>query len=334
MHLVIGEMREFHHVNIPDRDILVELLAGIAIPHHDLARHGELGFFHRFLYVLLGSPIENRGGDLYPECPGRPSELGFQELAYIHTARHAKRVEHDVKRSPIRKERHILHRQYLRDNTFVPVSSGHLVPGLELLLAGDIYRYPPQDTRGKFIPVLYAVKVPFHLGHRLLKLAVYGDYHAVKLSLQFLVVLHVDIIEVRFLELGKVRLGYFLAGFYENLPSLEVLKVAYKALTYYLLMGLLGFPGLKDLEYVLIPLFYYLTFLVILALLVFCDRFYVLSRKFFYIDYYPFYTGRNPQGNVSHVARLLPEYGSQQFFLRREFRFRFRGDLTDEYAPG
>ena len=72
----------------------------------------------------------------------RPAEVRLEDLADVHPARHAERVEDDVDRGPVRQERHVLRRQDLGDDALVAVAAGHLVADRDLALLGD--RHPDQ----------------------------------------------------------------------------------------------------------------------------------------------------------------------------------------------
>ena len=63
--------------------------------------------------------------------------MGLEDLADIHAARHAERIEHDVDRGAVGEERHVLRRHDLRHHALVAVAAGHLVAGLDLALHGD-----------------------------------------------------------------------------------------------------------------------------------------------------------------------------------------------------
>lgn len=56
-----------------------------------------------------------------------PAQMQFQHLSKVHSRRHTQRVQHDVDRSTIREERHILFRQNAGDNALVAMSAGELV---------------------------------------------------------------------------------------------------------------------------------------------------------------------------------------------------------------
>ena len=63
--------------------------------------------------------------------------MRLEDLADIHAARHAERIEHDVDMRAVLQERHVLDRHDLRHDALVAVAAGHLVAGLDLALHRD-----------------------------------------------------------------------------------------------------------------------------------------------------------------------------------------------------
>ena len=64
--------------------------------------------------------------------------MDLQHLSDIHTGRHAQGVQHDIQRTAVGQERHILHRKHAGHNTLVTVTAGHLIAHGDLSLLGDI----------------------------------------------------------------------------------------------------------------------------------------------------------------------------------------------------
>src|SRR6266851_1272130 len=94
--LVFDKVRQLEHVDHAHRHRLIKLFAGAAIAQLDLAvlrQSGPLQLGHdRFHWRA----VENRRRDLDAKRRSDPPEVGFQNLAEVHPARHAERVEHDV----------------------------------------------------------------------------------------------------------------------------------------------------------------------------------------------------------------------------------------------
>ena len=253
MHLVIRQVGEFHHIYVAHRDRLVELFAGETVAEYYLPRRRKLRFLHSLFYILLRSAVEYRSSHLPSEYLRRPPQLRLKKLADVHTAGHAQGIEHYVQGRPVGQIRHVLIGQYLGYNALVPVPAGHFIARLEFLLAGDKARYPPQHSRRQLVAVLDPVQVPVHLGHRLLYLAVDGHYYAVHLGLELLVVIHIDVLEVRLLELAQVLSRYLHSRLYQRLARVEVFKVAYELGAYEFLVHPFRFFSFQLLQDVLVP---------------------------------------------------------------------------------
>src|SRR4029079_16409956 len=149
--LVLHQVVELEHVDVADGDVAIELLAGSTVAELDLAVLRERlllavdhvpGALELVPDLLLGRAVEDgrrRGLALGVE---RPAKMGLEDLADVHPARHAERVEDDVDGGPVGQERHVLGGQDLGDHALVAVSAGHLVADGDLALLGD--RHPDQ----------------------------------------------------------------------------------------------------------------------------------------------------------------------------------------------
>ena len=87
--------------------------------------------------LLLGRAVEDGGRGGLALGVERPAEVRLEDLADVHAARHAERVEDDVDGGPVGQERHVLGGQDLRDHALVAVAAGHLVADRDLALLRD-----------------------------------------------------------------------------------------------------------------------------------------------------------------------------------------------------
>src|SRR5216684_3344393 len=152
--LVLDQVGQLEHVDHAHGHRLVELVPGAAVPQPDLAvlrqsRPLELGHDGRH-----GSAVENRRRDLDAERGGDPPKVGLQDLAQVHAARHAERVEHDVDRGAVGQVGHVLGRHDPGDHALVAVAAGHLVTGRDLSLLGEIDTDHLVDARAELVLVL------------------------------------------------------------------------------------------------------------------------------------------------------------------------------------
>ena len=77
--------------------------------------------------------------------------MRLENLADVHTRRHAERVEDDLHRRAIRQIRHVLFRQDARDDALVAVAAGHLVADRQLALHRDVHLHQLDDARRQLV---------------------------------------------------------------------------------------------------------------------------------------------------------------------------------------
>ena len=105
----------------------------------------ELAQF-RNLFVRLDHAL-----DLFARSLRGPAQMRLQDLADVHTRRHAERIQHDVDRLAVRHVRHVLDRNDHRHDALVAVAAGHLVARLDAALDGEVYLYHFQHARGEVV---------------------------------------------------------------------------------------------------------------------------------------------------------------------------------------
>src|SRR6516165_8571575 len=184
--LVVHQVEQLEDVDVADRDRVLERLAGPAVeqarltvrPYQSLTIPVRQRAAEQAGDLLFLGPVEDRGGDRrargrgvgahrvqallplglvaldLPAGLGHPPEVGLQDLADVHPARDAERVEHDVHRGAVLEERHVLHRQDLRDHALVPVPAGQLVAVGDLALLGHVHPDQLVHARRQLVAVL------------------------------------------------------------------------------------------------------------------------------------------------------------------------------------
>src|SRR5438477_2336779 len=152
--LVLDQVGQLEHVNHAHGHRLVELLAGAAVAQPNLAVLGQAGLLQLGHYRLHRGAVEHRRRDLDAQRRGHPPEVSFQNLAQVHAARHAERVEHDVDRGAVGQVRHVLSGHDPGDDALVAVATRHLVAGRNLTLLGEVAAYHFVDARAELVLVL------------------------------------------------------------------------------------------------------------------------------------------------------------------------------------
>ena len=82
--------------------------------------------------------------------------MRLEDLADVHPARHAERVEDHVDRPAVLHERHVLLGHDLRDHALVPVAAGELVALGDLALGGDVDAHQVVHAGRQVVAVLAA----------------------------------------------------------------------------------------------------------------------------------------------------------------------------------
>ena len=141
-------MRQLQHIDVSDSDFLFERNSDHAVVQTRLAGLRQVRLREHVLDLAFGGAVEHRRGELDPDLIGGPAKMRLQDLADVHTTRHAQRIEDDVDRSPVGQERHVLLGQDARDHTLVAVASSHLVARRDLALLGDRHAHHLVDAGG------------------------------------------------------------------------------------------------------------------------------------------------------------------------------------------
>ena len=108
--------------------------------------------------VVLAGPVEDRADGLEAELGGGPAQVGLEDLADVHAAGHAQRVEQDLDAGAVREERHVLLGEDLGDDALVAVAAGHLVADRDDPLGGDVDLDHLEHARGELVAALQAVE--------------------------------------------------------------------------------------------------------------------------------------------------------------------------------
>src|SRR6202521_4217098 len=331
VNLVVDQVRKLEHVDVSDRDLLLERVADHAVVERRLARQRQVGLGQQVLDVLLVGAVEDRRREAQAERLAGPPEVGLEDLADVHAAGHAERVEHDLDRGAVRQVGHVLLGQDARDHALVAVPSGHLVADLQLALHGDVDLDQLDDPGRQLVALLQQadallVDAVEHLDVRV-GLAV-DDLHRVEQPLLVDRQAH-DLLSRQPLEdrLGDRRAGLeqLLAGARLDRGGdlLAVQQVAD------LLVALLGQDPHLVLDVLLQP--GDLLLLDVLRPLVLLDA---LAREDLDVDDRALDPRRHLEAGVAHVAGLLAEDGAQQLLFGSELGLALRRHLADQDVAG
>ena len=151
MHLVVDHVAELKHIDYANCCRLVEFLTCATVVEVRPTDIRHSGLTCQLSYLLQRGTVEYWRRELEAKDFACPSEDCLVDLAEVHTRRHAERVQHDVDRSPILEEWHVLRSHNVRDDTLVTVTTCHLVAYPDLTLLGNEYFGQLNDARRQFV---------------------------------------------------------------------------------------------------------------------------------------------------------------------------------------
>ena len=134
---------------LPLAKCLVDVLDGRAV--EDLGGHVDAAVALVGVGLLVGL-----GAVVVPTVGRNPSEMRLEDLADVHPARHAERVEDDVDGGAVGEVRHVLLGHDLGDHTLVPVAARELVALGDLALGRDEDADQVVDARGQIVALVAA----------------------------------------------------------------------------------------------------------------------------------------------------------------------------------
>src|SRR5436190_1245660 len=180
VNLVVDEMQQLQDVHVADRDRLLVGRAVLAVEEAHLARAAAAGrllgiddeldrrvgvlldpLHQRLVDVLFAGSVEDRSRDRLrlavvtvlaeDTAGGGPAEVRLEDLADVHPARHAERVEDDIHRGAVLEERHVLLRHDPGDHALVAVAAGEFVAFRDLALLRDVDADELVDARREVV---------------------------------------------------------------------------------------------------------------------------------------------------------------------------------------
>ena len=322
---------KFHHVDLADRDRRVEKLARHPVVKLYLAALGKPRVPEELLDLIDRRAVENGRRRLESELLDGPAEMRLEDLADVHTARHAERIENDLHRRPVRKMRQILLRHDAGNNSLVAVAPGHLVADRHLALARDVDLHELAHARRELVAAHDALAFLFvgalHLLDRARRRLHEGLDPAVDLGVLDDRKPPVEMIDVQPLDHLFGDLAPPAGEHFARLRVDELLR----GLADHELRETLAplFLDMLDLEIALVLKLH--EFLLLVALRPVVP---LLAGEQLDVDDDTVHARGRLERSVADVSGLLAEYRLQQPFLRRELGFSLRRHLADENVAG
>ena len=151
MHLIFNHVTKLQHVGHTDSSLLVECFTCTAIIQCGLSVARQTGLVCPFVQIVQGRTIKNRSGKLNAQFATGTSQNCFKHLTDVHTWRHTQGIQHNIDRRSISQEWHIFLTDDARHDTFVTVTSGHLVTDTNLTFFSHIDLRHLNNAGGKFV---------------------------------------------------------------------------------------------------------------------------------------------------------------------------------------
>ena len=96
---------------------------------------GKVKSIHNIYFVCT---VEYRCGNIKAKRFRCQGQVDFQYLSNVHTRRHTQRIQYNIKRTSVRKIRHIFYRKHTGNNTLIPMTACHLIANGNLPFLGNI----------------------------------------------------------------------------------------------------------------------------------------------------------------------------------------------------
>ena len=167
MHLISNEVVEFQEIDVSDCYLLCKRFTAPAVIENAftglLTTFREIGFGEHIKNFFLCCSIKYRGFCSDVEFMACPSKMDFQDLTDVHSRGDTQRVQHQLNRRTVRKIGHILLRQNFGNNTFIAITTCHLIAHRNRTLAGNIDFHTLNNAGFQLIAHLQLLKCSFFL---------------------------------------------------------------------------------------------------------------------------------------------------------------------------
>src|SRR5512137_1035687 len=139
MHLIFDHMPQFKHINHTYCSRLVKSFTGTAVMKICYTVHRQFCLLGIFSDLVDGGSVEDRSGKLQTKFLTCPSEDSFIDLSKVHSRRYTERIKNNINRCSVLEERHIFLTDDPCNDTFITMTSCHLITYFHLPFFGDIY---------------------------------------------------------------------------------------------------------------------------------------------------------------------------------------------------
>ena len=184
MNLVGNKVSQLEHVNHTHNNWVLECFTSAAIVESRLTSGSAvftitnpsksfdfLGFTHKLPDFRFRNTVKNWGSYREAEGFSSNSEVSFKNLSNVHSRWHAEWVQADLHWSSVTEVRHVFFGNDSSNNSFVTVTTGHLVTNAELALSSNKDFNLFDGTWVNFLTAFKLIKTTLTIGIKLTEAA-------------------------------------------------------------------------------------------------------------------------------------------------------------------
>ena len=138
MHLIINHVVKFDHIDNTNCCFLVETISRFTIIQVSMTKLWKTGIVAIFTDLVGSCSVKDWRCKFYSELFACPSKNSLIDLTKVHTAWYTQWIQYNINRCSIFKERHVFSTNDLRNNTFVTVTTSHLISHFQLTFYSEI----------------------------------------------------------------------------------------------------------------------------------------------------------------------------------------------------
>src|SRR5215204_4165785 len=138
MHLIINHVVKFDHIDNTNCCLLMKTISCFTIIQVSMTKHWNTCLLAIRTDLVSSGSVKNWRCKFYSQLFTCPAKNSFIDLAKVHTAWYTQWIQYDVNRCSIFKEWHVFSTNDLRNNTFVTVTTSHLISHFQLTFYSEI----------------------------------------------------------------------------------------------------------------------------------------------------------------------------------------------------
>ena len=168
MHFIIYHVPQFQEVGHSYCRRLVETFTGTTVIQVGCTVTRHTGFIGIGVDIVQACTVENRSSEFQSQFFTGPAQYSFENLSQVHTGRYTQRIQTNIHRSTVGQERHIFNPYNTGYDTFITVTSCHLITDLQFTFFRYVNFSHFDDAGRKFVSDSSIIFFTLHLSFDLL----------------------------------------------------------------------------------------------------------------------------------------------------------------------